>query len=175
MVPGHLVPHNWSPIDWSLWTNGPQPIRSPWTNGPQKFGPPGQMVPNQFVPCISGSPQPVPLDKRNIPFVQGDRIFGDHLSMGAELAGDHLSRGTNQLGTNCGGPNVQGPYAFGTKCVTAKIIGTECQKYYLLFQINILCKAFGAPKSLSYFYENTFSLQKLFLSYLFSRRCFIVL
>ena len=23
MVPGHLVPHNWSPIDWSLSTNGP--------------------------------------------------------------------------------------------------------------------------------------------------------
>ena len=50
MVPGHLVPHNWSPIDWSLWTNGPQPIQSPWTNGPQKFGPHGQMVPNQFGP-----------------------------------------------------------------------------------------------------------------------------
>ena len=31
----HLVPHNGSPIDWSL-----------WTNGPQKFGPHGQMVPN---------------------------------------------------------------------------------------------------------------------------------
>ena len=35
LVPGHLVPHNWSPIYWSLWTNGPQPILSPWTNGPQ--------------------------------------------------------------------------------------------------------------------------------------------
>ena len=34
MVPGHLVPLNGSPIDWSLWTNSPQPICSPWTNGP---------------------------------------------------------------------------------------------------------------------------------------------
>ena len=27
------------------------------------------------------------------PFVQGDQIFGDHLSMGTEFVGDHLSRG----------------------------------------------------------------------------------
>ena len=46
----HLVHHNWSPIDWSLWTNGPQPIQSPWTNCPQKIGRHGQMVPNQFGP-----------------------------------------------------------------------------------------------------------------------------
>ena len=39
--------------------------------------------------------------------------------MGKELVGERLSRGTNQLGTNCGEPNVQGPYVFGTKCVTA--------------------------------------------------------
>ena len=39
MVPGHLVHHNWSPIDWSL-----------GTNGPQKFSPHGLMVPNQFGP-----------------------------------------------------------------------------------------------------------------------------
>ena len=37
-----------------------------------------------------------------------------HLSRGTELVGDRLSRGTN-----CGGPNVRGPYVFGTKCVTA--------------------------------------------------------
>ena len=41
--------------------------------------------------------------------------------MGTELVGDRLSRGTNQLGTNCGGPNVREPYVFGTKCVTAAI------------------------------------------------------
>ena len=39
--------------------------------------------------------------------------------MGIELVGDHLSRGTNQLGNNCGGRNVQGPYGLGTKRVTA--------------------------------------------------------
>ena len=50
MVPGHLVPHNWSPIDWSLWTYGPQPIQPPWTNGPQTFGPHGQMVPPKIGP-----------------------------------------------------------------------------------------------------------------------------
>ena len=50
-----------------------------------------------------------------------DQILGDHLSMRTELVGDRLSRGTNQLGTNLGGPNVRGPYAFGTKCVTANI------------------------------------------------------
>ena len=44
--------------------------------------------------------------------------------MGTELVGDRLSRGTNQLGNNCGGPNVRGPYAFGTKCVTAQKVPT---------------------------------------------------
>ena len=39
--------------------------------------------------------------------------------MGTELVGDRLSRVTNQLGTNLGGPNVRGPFAFGTKCVRA--------------------------------------------------------
>ena len=39
--------------------------------------------------------------------------------MGTELVGNALSRGTNQLGTHCWGPNVRGPYVFGTKCVTA--------------------------------------------------------
>ena len=47
--PKHIwSPDIWSPINWSLWTNGPQPILSPWTNGHPKFGPPEQMVPNQF-------------------------------------------------------------------------------------------------------------------------------
>ena len=76
-------------------TNGPQQIRSPWTNGPQKVGPPGQMVPNQFGPRISGSPQPVPLDKRNI--------------LGTICPG-----GPNWLGTICPwGPNFQGPFVHG--------------------------------------------------------------
>ena len=41
--------------------------------------------------------------------------------MGTELVRDRLSRGTDQLGTNCGGPNVRGPYVIGTKCVTADV------------------------------------------------------
>ena len=57
------------------------------------------------------------------PFVHGDQIFGDHLSMGTNLAGDHLSsgtelygdrlsRGTNFLRTVCPG----GPNCIGTIC-----------------------------------------------------------
>ena len=48
--------------------------------------------------------------------------------MGTELVGDRLSRGINQLGTNCGGPNVRGPYAFGTKCVIA-VCGVVCKRH----------------------------------------------
>ena len=41
------------------------------------------------------------------PFVQGDQIFGDHLSMGTEFDGDHLSRGINLMGIVClGGQEV---------------------------------------------------------------------
>ena len=50
----------------------------------------------------------------------GTELVRDCLSMGTELVGDCLSRRTNQLGTSCGGPNVQRPYEFRTKCVTAK-------------------------------------------------------
>ena len=61
------------------------------------------------------------------PFVQGDQIFGDHLSKGTKLVGDHLSMGTNFLGTICpwgqevgdrksgdqmgSGPNESQPYS----------------------------------------------------------------
>ena len=45
--------------------------------------------------------------------------------MGTELVGDCLSRGTNQLGNHCGELNVQGPYVFGTKCVTAPILNFD--------------------------------------------------
>ena len=45
--------------------------------------------------------------------------------MGTELVGDRLSRGTNQLGTNCGGPNVRGPYTFETKCVQPSLVLTQ--------------------------------------------------
>ena len=86
MVPGHLVPHNWSQIDWFLWTNGPQPIQSPRTNGPQKFGPHGQIVPNQFGP----PGQMVP------------RIF-------------RLSEGTDCGDQEIRGPNFWGPFVHGDR------------------------------------------------------------
>ena len=96
MVPKNLVPlDKWSPRIWS-----------PWTNGPQEFGPPGQMVPNQFGSHLSGSPQPVPLDERNIlgticpggpnwlgtiRFVHGDRIdWGPYVQRDQSI-GDHLN------------------------------------------------------------------------------------
>ena len=89
MVPGDLVPRNWFPINWSLLTNSPQPIRSPWTDGLQKFGHRAQMVPNQFglprqmVPRIFSLSQAVGIRKYGDrigwgPFVQGDQIFEDN-------------------------------------------------------------------------------------------------
>ena len=45
--------------------------------------------------------------------------------MDTELVGNRLPRGTNQLGFNCWGPNVHGPYMFGTKCVTANLWQTK--------------------------------------------------
>ena len=42
------------------------------------------------------------------PFVLGDQIFGDHLSLGTEFDGDHLSRGINFIGIVCpGGQSVR--------------------------------------------------------------------
>ena len=45
------------------------------------------------------------------PIVQGDRKWGDLLSIG-----------TKCLGTGCGGPEVRGSNGFGTKCVAAQIL-----------------------------------------------------
>ena len=81
MVPGHLVPHNGSPIDWSPWTNSPQPIRFPRTDGSQKFGPHGQMVPNKWslenLTCQEGQAVGIQTYRDQTgwaPFVQGDQI-----------------------------------------------------------------------------------------------------
>ena len=103
MVPGHLVPHNWSPINWSLWTNGPQPILSPWTNGPQKFGPHGQMVPNQFGPPGQMVPRIFCLSKGQAVMIwkYGDQICGDHLSRGTLCPGGPNRLGTEFFGTIC--------------------------------------------------------------------------
>ena len=81
---GQMVPKIWSP-----WTNGPQSI---WSR-------------------ISGTTQPVPLDKRNIlgPFVQETKLVGDHLSMGTKLLGNICPMGLNWLGTIY----PEGPINFG--------------------------------------------------------------
>ena len=108
LVPGLLVPH----------------FLSPWTNNPHKIDPPGQMVHNQFGPCISGSPQPVTLDKPKIlgticpgapnwlgticswgtniwgPSVHGDRICWELFVQRDQSIGDQLW-GTKCLGTIC--------------------------------------------------------------------------
>ena len=135
MVLRHLVPHNWSPIDWSLWTNGPQPI---WTNGPQKFGPldkwspkiwsPGQMVPNQFGPPGQMVHRTFLLSRGTdcgVPEIWGPNLLGTicpggpniwyHLSMGIEFDRDHLSRGINFIGIICpGGQEVRGLEVWGS-------------------------------------------------------------
>ena len=89
MVPRHLVPHNGSPNDWSLWTNSPQPIQSPWIIGPPKFGPLEHMVPNQFGPL-----------RQMVPW-----IF--RLSRGTGW-GDTEFMGPNWLGTICPGDQIFG-------------------------------------------------------------------
>ena len=127
LIPGLPVPDFLSP-----WTNGPQQIWSPWKNGPPKFGPPGQMVPNQFGPCISGSLQPVPLDKQNIlgticlggpnwlwtiAFVHGDQIVWGLFVQMDQSIGDPL------WGTKCPGTICVWDQMFN---VSQPIIGEDC-------------------------------------------------
>ena len=98
--------------------------------GPQLIGPPGQTVPNQFTPmvlmdkwsptnffrldklslkysiCPGGQAVGIPKYEERIdwgPFVQGDQILGDHLSMETEFVGDHFFRGINFMGMVCPG------------------------------------------------------------------------
>ena len=119
LIPGFLLHHFLSP-----WTKNQHRIDPPGQMVLIKFGPHGQWSPKirfpwSNSPPISGSPQPVPLDKWNIlgiispggpnwlgTFCPWGSNFWDHLSTGTELVGDRLPRGTNQLGTNSGGPNV---------------------------------------------------------------------
>ena len=149
MVPGHLVPHNWSLINWSLWTNGPQPTLSPWTNGPQNFGPHGQMVPNQFgppgqmVPRIFCLSRGTSCDDLEIwgpnwlgticpggpnfggPFVQGDQIGwgpfvqGDQIVWGPVVHGDRILGDHLSMGTGSGGREIRVSNQVGTKCIAA--------------------------------------------------------
>ena len=58
-VPGHLVPHIWSPR-----TNSPGSFGPPGQMVPKTIGPLGQLVPKHLVPMDKWSPrQLVPLDK----------------------------------------------------------------------------------------------------------------
>ena len=66
LVLNHLIPRLPVPNFLSPWTNDPHKIYPTGQMVPNLFCPPGQMEPNQFSPCISGSPQPVPLNKWNI-------------------------------------------------------------------------------------------------------------
>ena len=88
MVPGRLVPHNGSPIDWSL-ENSPQPIWSPWTDSPKNVVPMDKWSPTNLAPLDKGSleysvcprGQAVGIPKYGYricwgPFVQGDRKSG---------------------------------------------------------------------------------------------------
>ena len=73
--------------------------------------------------------------------------------MGTELVGECLSRGTNQLGTHCGGPNVRGPYGFGTKCVTAhRSIIVRYAVAFLLLELKIRFLRFVQKVFMSIFY-----------------------
>ena len=97
----------WSPIYWSLWTNGPQPILSPWTNGPQKFGPHGQMVPNQFGPPEQMVPRIFCLSKGQAVMIwkYGDQIGWGPFVQWAKFLGTICPWGPNLMRTVCpGGP-----------------------------------------------------------------------
>ena len=107
MVPGHLVPHNWSLINWSLWTNGPQPIQSPWTNGPPKFGLHGKWSPKIRSQWTNG-PQPIwpPLTKRFLEYF----ICPGGQAVGIWKYGDQISWGPYICP---GEPNFGGPFVHG--------------------------------------------------------------
>ena len=106
MVPGRLVPRNWSPFRWSLWTNSPS-----GQTVPNQFSPLGQMVPKTLVLVDKWSPTNlVPLDKWSLEYSVSP--LGELLvsgNMWTKLDGDHLYRGTKFLGTICPWrPNLMG-------------------------------------------------------------------
>ena len=90
MFPNNLVPMDkWSPTNLVSWTNGPKIFLLSRGTG-----------------CV------VPEIRDQIdwgPFVQGDQICGDHLSMGNKFVGTICPWGPNLMGTVCpGGPNWLG-------------------------------------------------------------------
>ena len=82
-----ILLENWSPKFCSPWTNGPQPIWFPHFR--------------ILTACPSGQME---YSRDNLS--RRTKLVADHLSKGNELAGNLFSRGTDQLGTNCGGPYV---------------------------------------------------------------------
>ena len=53
------------------------------------------------------------------PFLQGDQIFGDYLSMGTKFDEDYLSRGTKLVGDHLS----RGTKFFGTICPWGQEVG----------------------------------------------------
>ena len=110
------------------------------TLGTQLIGPSGQTVPNQF--CPHGQ---MVLNKLWWFGNMGTKLVWDHLSMGTKSFGTICPWGQNWLRTVCPerpinwGPNVRGPYVFGTKCVTAHIhtlaLTFEDSLYHKLFTL----------------------------------------
>jgi hypothetical protein len=146
----HLVPNTYGwlvPLDKRSPTNSvpldkwSQKIWSPWTNGLQQFGPHKQIVPRTF---LLSRGQTVGIQKYGDqigwgPFVLGDQIFGDHLSMGTicpwepNLMGTICQGGSTfwdrlSQGTGSGGTEVRGSNGFETKCVAALIINQPQDK-----------------------------------------------
>ena len=86
----------------------------PNTYGPDKRSP-TKSVPMdkwslEYSVCPGGQAMEIPKYGHQIgwgPFVQGDKISGDHMSMETEFDGDRLSRGTES-----GGPEVRGSNGF---------------------------------------------------------------
>jgi hypothetical protein len=141
----HLVPNAYGP-----WTFGSQLIGPSGQTVPNQFSPHGKMVPQNLVPMDKWSPANlVPLDKWSLeyspcpggqavgiqkygdqigwgticpgePFVQGDQIFGDHLSRGTKFLGTICPWGPNLMGIVCPGGSilwgsfVQGDRKWGT-------------------------------------------------------------
>ena len=78
----------------------------------------------------------------------GTKLVGDHLSIKTKFLGTICPWGQNWLGTVCpegpidwgpicGGPNVRGPYVFGTKCVTAPYFCFHEHTWGVSFDIDI--------------------------------------
>ena len=125
--PGQTMPIKLIPLDkWSSTNLVPMDKWSPWTNGPH-----GQMVPNQFGPRISGSLQPVLLDKPNI--------------LGTICLG-----GPSRLGTICPwGPKFWGPSVHGDQSIRDQISRDHMRHSHITSQTNWSILNFRLPLKLN--------------------------